>query len=116
MGSHGLSTTDNLFDFFHEQVDTALDMTGADVSEEGVYYLVQLLADRSRMPAANRPDTLVALQMQATFGERTGAIKAWRELGDQALYTVGFFRSSITRRNLDPRYYADMGSGAYQRL
>ena len=116
MGSHGLSTADNLFDFFHEQVDTALDTTGADVSEEGVFYLAQLLTERGRVPAANRPETLVELQMEATFGERAGSVRAWRELGDQALYTVGFFRRSIHRRNLDPAYYSDMGAGAYQRL
>lgn len=116
MGSPALSTADNLFDFFHEQVDTALDSTGADVSEDGGYYLAQLLTDRGRMPAANRPDTLVALQMEATFGQRAGSITAWRELGDAALLTMGFFRGSIRRRNLAPTYYSEMGAGAYQRL
>lgn len=116
MGSNALSTADNLFDFFHEQVDSAMGVTGADVSEEGGYYLAQLLTERGRMTAANQPDTLVALQMEATFGERTGSITAWRELGDQALLTMGFFPGSIKRRNLDPTYYSDMGAGAYQRL
>lgn len=116
MGSQALSTADNLFDFFREQVDTAMDVTGTEVSEEGGYYLAQLLTERAHMPSANKPDTLVALRMKATFGERSGSITAWRELGDQALLTMGFFPTSIKRRNLDSTYYSDMGAAAYQRL
>jgi len=116
MGSSRLSTEDNLFDFFHGQVDTAIDATGASVSEEGSFYLAQLLTERGRMPAANRPDTLVEFQLEATLEGAGGSIRAWRELGDEALYTVGFFRQSLERKCLDPDYYCLMGAGAYRHL
>ena len=116
MTVRGLSTADNLFDFFHEQVDHAVDSTGTEVSEEGVYYLAQLLADRGHSPTNGHPDTLVELQIEASSGERTGAISAWRELGDRALYTLGFFRRSIRRKSIDANYYHQMGASAYGRL
>ena len=116
MAPKRLSTGENLFDFFHAQVDTACDVTGTEMSQEGVYYLAQLLADRGRVPAANRPDTLVDLHIEACLGDPAGSVRAWRHLGDEALYTVGFFRRSIQRRNLDPAYFRDMGAGAYRRL
>jgi len=116
MGSSRLSTEDNLFDFFHAQVGTAIDSTGARVSEEGGFYLAQLLTERGRMPAANRPDTLVELQLEARSGGAGSSIRTWRELGDVALYTVGFFRQSLERKRLDPDYFRHMGAGAYRRL
>ena len=112
MTVRGLSTADNLFDFFHEQVDHAVDSTGTAVSEEGVYYLAQLLADRGHSPTQGHPDTLVELQIEASSGERTGATSAWRELGDRALYTLGFFRRSIRRKSIDANYYHQMGASA----
>jgi hypothetical protein len=116
MADNALSTTDNLFDFFRQQVDSANASTGTGVSDEGVYYLANLLTERGHMPAANRPDTLVELHLQAATGDRSQALQRWRELGDQALYTVGFFRGSIERKRLDPEYYVEMGASAYHRL
>lgn len=111
-----LATAENLFDFFHEQVDDAVESTATEVSEEGVYYLAQLLTERGNMPPSTSHSTLVELRMQAQWGDRPQAIRAWRELGDKALYTVGFFRPSIERHNLDPTYYQEMGASAYDRL
>lgn len=116
MAQNALSTADNLFDFFREQVDTAVESTGTGVSDEGVYYLAHLLTERGHMQAANRPDTLVELHLQAATGDRAQALTRWRELGDKALYTVGFFRGSIEQKRLDPEYYVEMGAAAYHRL
>ena len=41
--SRNLCTAENLFDFFHAQVDAAVSRTGNGVSEDGVYYLSILL-------------------------------------------------------------------------
>ena len=74
MAPKRLSTGENLFDFFHAQVDTACDVTGTEMSQEGVYYLAQLLADRGRVPAANRPDTLVELHIEDLKDEHDGEL------------------------------------------
>lgn len=116
MAHAALCTADNLFDFFHAQVDVAVDATGARVSEEGVYYLSQLLAEKGRTPPQNGPQTLVELRLEASAAAGTKAIPAWRELGDRALYTAGFFEGSVKRGLVGLDYYVAMGAAAYDRL
>ncbi len=116
MGAGVLKTHDNLFDFFHEEVDAATEQTGETVSEEGVFYLSNLLLEQTRIPDADAPQTLVELQILATQGTRTQAIRNFRALGDRALYVSGFFPESLARRAVKDTYYADMGRAAYERL
>lgn len=117
MSSRGLSTAPNLFDFFHEQVDTAVQAAGSPVSEDGVYYLTNLLVERGvQRSERDQPDTLAELHIQAAQGGRSEAIRSYRELGDQALYRAGFFRGSLKRCSVGVDYYVNMGSTAYDRL
>ena len=111
-----VSQQDNLFDFFHSAVDTAVHSKGANVSEDGVFYLSNLLVERGRASDAVLPQTLVELQMQAREEGGAAAASAWRELGDRALYMSGFFRASLQRKNVSVEYYLSMGSTAYQQL
>lgn len=116
MAAEVLQTHDNLFNFFHEEVDAAADITGKEVSEEGVYYLSNLLVEQTRSPSAQTPDTLAELHIQAAHGGRVEAIRTYRTLGDKALYTAGFFPESLSRRTVRASYYVDMGRSAYDRL
>jgi hypothetical protein len=111
-----LRTADNLFDFFHEHVDAAASATGAHVSEDGVYYLSNLLVERGRTPEHDHPDTLVELAMKARDEGGLRSVGTWRELGDQALYISGFFRSSLNRQTISVDYYLSMGASAYSQL
>ena len=112
-----IAAADNLFDFFHQEVDAAKSHRRAPVSEEGVYYLTNLLVERSRAEAEPPANTLVELQIQAAQASGPAAVTALRELGDKALYTSGFFRSSIAHhRAVSLDYYMEMGASAYQRL
>ena len=109
-----LDTGVNLFDFFHEHVELAA--RGQEVSQDGVFYLSNLLVERGRVPEAPPADTLVELQLEALHASRAKAISVWRELGDMALHVAGFFRGSLERRSVSPGYYEQMGAAAYGRL
>lgn len=111
-----LSTSDNLFDFFLQQVDVAVHASDTEVSEEGVFYLASLLVERGRMRDEETEETLAELHISARNSPPGEAIRAWRELGDSALYVTGFFRGSLRRKPVGLDYYLEMGSGAYHRL
>jgi len=107
----------NLFDFFHSHVGEAAREADPEVSEEGLFYLSNLLVERGRTePGPMEPQTLVELQLAAVQAPRVQALGAWRELGDKALYVMGFFHGSLERRTISPDYYAHMGAAAYHRL
>lgn len=116
MNTQLLSQEENLFDFFHEAVGTAVLSAGKTVSDDGVYYLSNLLVERGRTPEEPAPKTLVDLQIQAQEKGGAAAVQAWRELGDRALYVSGFFRASLTRKNVSTDYYLSMGATAYDQL
>ena len=58
MSSPSLSQEENLFDFFHQAVGCAVDSTRTTVSEDGVYYLSNLLVERGRTSEVPQPETL----------------------------------------------------------
>jgi hypothetical protein len=114
--SRNICTAENLFDFFHEHVDAAATAAGSEMSEDGVYYLSKLLVERGRIGDQTQPETLVGLAMKARDEGGLRAVGTWRELGDQALYVSGFFRSSLSRRTVSVDYYLSMGATAYGQL
>jgi hypothetical protein len=116
MESQLLSRDSNLFDFFHEQVGLAAGQAATEFSDEGLFYLTNLLVERGHRSSQDEPQTLVELRLRALGGTRSQAIQAYRELGDIALYVSGFFRSSLARRNVGVSYYLEMGSMAYHHL
>ena len=116
MSHPSLSQEENLFDFFHEAVGSAVDSSGTTVSEDGVYYLSNLLVERGRNSEVPQPDTLVELRIQAQERGGAASVQTWRELGDRALYTSGFFRPSLSRQNVSLDYYLSMGAAAYDQL
>lgn len=116
MGAAVLAAHDNLFDFFHDEVDAATDATGSEVSEEGVFYLTNLLVEQSRTPPRKGPATLAELHIRAAHAPRATQIQSYRTLGDRALYVTGFFPESLSRKTVRVSYYEDMGRAAYDRL
>ncbi len=116
MSTHLLTKEENLFDFFHEAVGSAVSDGGASVSDDGVYYLSNLLVERGRASDEPQPQTLVELQIKAQEHGGAAAVSAWRELGDRALYVSGFFRASLARQNVSTDYYLSMGAAAYDQL
>ena len=109
--------TDNLFDWFLERVRDARATRGIDLSEEGTLYLVKLLVERARADLEAPPETTLAeLHGRAANASPVEQMRAYRELGDRALFVVGYFPEALERRSVGPKYYSDMGAAAYARL
>ncbi len=107
----------NLFDYFNDQVEEARARQGVDISSDTRLYLVTLLADRARSDAiASTEETLAELHARAAHAPPARQARTYRELGDRALYLLGYFAESLSRRLVGPEYYADMGSAAYHRV
>jgi hypothetical protein len=96
MGQDRLSTHGNLFDFFHERVDHAVSECHVPVSRDGVYYITNLLVERSR--ARSRSEATRRSPFRGALAPQAEAVRVYRELGDEALYVSGFFRQSLERR------------------
>jgi hypothetical protein len=116
----GLVTEGNLFDFFHERVESAAQHQRAGVSENARYYLSSLLAEQVRRededPSGPNP-TLVELQHRAvTAPAPAEAVNWWRKLGDRSLLLSGYFREHLERRRISRSYCVRMGEGAYRSL
>ncbi len=116
----GLVSEGNLFDFFHERVESAVQHQRAPVTENAVYYLSSLLADQARREDeadAAGGSTLVELQHRAvTAPVPAEAVAWWRKLGDRSLLLTGFFREHLERRRISREYCARMGESAYRSL
>ena len=116
MDARELSQDANLFDFFHEQVGSAANRSSSEFSDEGVFYLTNLLVERARLSGLEESKTLVELGLKAAHGTRQESIQTYRHLGDLALYMTGFFRQRLERQNVGVNYYLEMGAMAYHRL
>ena len=112
-----LSTPSNLFDFFHQQVETASSELIVELSGDTRLYLASLLTERARSDR-DRPSaaTLAELHAKAIGAPPVEQARTYRELGDRALYAVGYFEESLNRKLVGRAYYEDMGSAAYNRV
>jgi hypothetical protein len=105
---------ENLFDFFHDNIQTAHDEVQVDLDPDTVLYLAKLLTDKTRNEIIETPLlTLAELHGQAAHAPPADKVRVYRELGDRALYRVGFFSESLESSTVSPSYYFDMGAAAY---
>jgi hypothetical protein len=106
-------------EFFKDAVERAMQRQRVETSEWTVYYLVNLLASqvwagRTGQRAEDEPLGVRWVKaMQAADGANHHDL---RQIGDQALFVVGFFGDSLQRRFVDVRYYVSIGGHAYRRL
>lgn len=115
--THHLRDTSDLFHYFYERTLDAQAEVEAGLSSDTVIYLAQLLTERARADKPSLPETTLAeLYGRAVHAPPSGQAKAYRELGDRALYRLGCFKESLDRSPVGPRYYEDMGSSAYYRV
>jgi hypothetical protein len=110
-----LIVSHDLGEFFRDELSSARDHLGVDVSDHVEHYLVTLLCEYARHGAAPAPgEEPLALiykrALEATIAQRIQLLKT---LGDQALYVSGFFTEFIERSLVDVDYYVSMGGSAY---
>lgn len=110
-------THSNLFDYFHARVEDARAAETVHVSDDTSLYLATLLAERARTDRPAPPEqTLAELHARAAIAPPAEQARTYRELGDRALYLLGYFAESLRRRTVGPSYYAEMGAAAYYRV
>lgn len=115
--SDNVAHASNLFDYFHERVETAKQELAVDLSGETSLYLASMLTERARTDRPGPPEeTLAELHAAAAHAPPAKQVRAYRELGDRALYLVGYFKESVARKSVGVSYYSDMGSAAYRRV
>ncbi|MCB9680288.1 MAG: hypothetical protein H6733_02350 [Alphaproteobacteria bacterium] len=115
--SDAVVRSDDLFSYFHDRVADARAERGAGLSDDAALYLSQLLTERARTdrdaPAAH---TLAELHARAAAARPSEQARTYRELGDRALYQVGYFKERLDRGIVSPDYYVTMGAAAYERV
>jgi len=112
-----VSATNNLFDYFNEQVCQAREELSVSLSGDTSLYLASMMTDRARTDRPTPPETTLAeLHASAANARPAEQLRAYRELGDRSLYQLGYFRESLERTPVATSYYEDMGSAAYHRV
>ena len=102
----------NLQEFFFEAIAQAMLAQGVELSKLSAHYLTRLLASRGERIAPS-VETLAELHLHAAQAPKQEAIRLYRNLGDHALYTGGFFPQSLESKAVGLDYYRSMGGAAY---
>lgn len=112
-----------LQEFLRNSVKRAIVSRHVDASEMSEFYIVNLLSDFKdidrfyvRDGEHYEEEALAVLLAKAMDSDLPNRIKLLKRLGDQALYTAGFFADHVERRMVDLDYYNAMGGGAYLSL
>jgi hypothetical protein len=101
--------------FFRETLIAAMGSRGIQASEQSEVYLISLLNDQVRSAEAlgrlcDPLSVRLATAMQASGTER---FEKLRVLGDDILFTSGFFAEHLQRRGLQQDYVKGVGQLAY---
>ena len=119
-----LVAVNNLREFFHDAMQTALQNQRVAVDQHTEHYIVNILTQFARSeelyertsegirlkPLAHMLADALAAQ---TSQQRDHAL---RRLGDVSLFIAGFFAQSFARRLVDVDYHIAMGGQAYSTL
>lgn len=111
--------TNDLTEFFRQEVISARADLGVRMSELTEYYLVNLLAEFARRDvksSAVGSEPLAFMYKRASEATLEQRVTLLKNLGDVALYVAGFFTEFVERSLVDVDYYISMGGNAYQNL
>ena len=122
--SRSLVAVNNLREFFHDSVQSALRKQQVAVDDHTEHYVVNVLTTFARSeelyeqtPEGVRLKPLAHMLAQAadapTSQQRDEAL---RRLGDVSLFIAGFFAQSFARKLIDIDYHIAMGGRAYGTL
>lgn len=100
--------------YFHERLHVALHRSGLGASTDVERYLLELLSEsRTQLATPDRP-LVDRLQAALAAPDPRDRLRSFRETGDAALYTCGFFPEHLDRRGMSPEYFATVGGRAYR--
>jgi hypothetical protein len=102
--------------FFHDVLTEALHERRVEASESTAHYLVALLADfahpdETAHEAMERPLPILLQEALAAAGRER--FERLRTLGDNVLYTSGFFLDHLETRGVQLTYVSALGARAY---
>lgn len=123
-GAGSVITQTSLREYFHGEVNEALNHQKINAEHETIHYLTNLLTMFTRSEALfDRTEDGVRIRPLAlTYGEalnQDSALERTRllqKLGDTALFIAGVFSDSLKSRVVDVDYYIAMGGSAYASL
>lgn len=102
--------------YFRERLAAALQRRGVEVAESTEFYLVDLLARFATHPQRGVHEPLVYQLAEALETREPGLrLRRFRDMGDTALYVLGFFFEHLRRAGVSRGYVVTMGERAYSR-
>jgi hypothetical protein len=111
----------SLKEFFRLLLGEVVQRQRVSLGEITEFYVVNLLSEyaaaeklfTAELDGKKDAEPLALLYTRALQQEREQRIRTLKQLGDQSLYTAGFFRQSLEDRVVGPDYYMQMGRKAY---
>jgi len=111
----------SLKEFFKLLVEEVVQRQRVNLAEVTEFYVVNLLSEfaaaeklfSQELEGRKESEPLALMYTRALQQERDQRIKTLRQLGDQSLYTAGFFQASLRDRVVGSEYYTQMGRKAY---
>ncbi len=118
MSQPALILSQDLGEYFRQEVSEAKDSLGIKMADDAEFYIVNLLCDFSKRDAAPSlgEEPLAFLYKRALEATALERVQRFKELGDIALYLAGFFAEFIERSLVGLDYYISMGGNAYGNL
>jgi hypothetical protein len=114
-GSLGIDVCRDLDQFFLEVVQTVRRHRVYEATTGAATYVASLLADRARTGEADtsfdRPLTLLLAEALEKVGLQR--FERLRQIGDDVLYTTGFFGEHLESRGIGQHYVEELGARAY---
>lgn len=100
--------------WFRERLISAFRRRGVSTRETTEFYLVELLASQARVSSEVLLRPLVERLADALeTPDPALRLRQFREMGDSALYVLGFFSDHLERRGVSRSYVGTMGGRAY---
>lgn len=114
----------SLKEFFKLLVEEVVQRQRVALAEITEFYVVNLLSEfataeklfTQQFEGKKEAEPLALLYTRALQQDRDQRIRTLRQLGDQSLYTAGFFQASLRDRVVGSDYYMQMGKKAYASL
>jgi hypothetical protein len=116
-----LVVSGSLKEFFKLLLNEVITRQRVSLAEVTEFYVVNLLSEfaaveklfTSEFEGKKDCEPLALLYTKALQQDREQRMRTLRQLGDQSLYTAGFFQQSLHDRVVGPDYYMQMGRKAY---
>ena len=102
--------------FFKEMVDKAIQSQHVQISDEAIFYLIDVMS--SAIKSSHKQDNRALAErfnLALQDPSRTRRIKEFKTLGDSSLIIAGIWWQSLLRKIIGVDYYVEIGKRSYQK-